>query len=256
MIDIHSHILYGLDDGAPDRETSLAMLRMAAETGTTDLVATPHADATYRFDPDLAAGRAADLREASGGVPRLFSGCDFHLHWENIQDALAYPARYTINQKSYLLVEFSDLAISGNSGQILEMLAAAGMRPIVTHPERNHLLQQRLGLLEEWVNLGCALQITAQSLTGDFGRGPRETSEELIERGLVHFVASDAHDCLHRPPRLDLAFDHVSRRWGAPTAERLFLHNPAAALAGDPLPEPAGSGAPPVVERKWYRFWR
>lgn len=232
------------------------MLRMAAETGTTDLAATPHGDATYRFDPDLAAERVADLREASGGVPRLHSGCDFHLHYENIQDALAHPARYTINRKSYLLVEFSDLVVFGNSGEILELLAGAGMRPIVTHPERNHLLQQRLGLLEEWVGLGCALQITAQSLTGDFGRGPRETSAELIQRGLVHFVASDAHDCLHRPPRLDLAFEHVSRRWGARTAERLFLHNPAAALAGDPLPDPAASGASLSVERKWYRFWR
>lgn len=256
MIDIHSHILYGLDDGSPDRETSLAMLRMAAEAGTTDLVATPHSDVTYSFDPDLVAERVADLREASGGAPRLYSGCDFHLHYENIQNALAHPTRYAINQKSYLLVEFSDLVIFGNSGQILDALAGAGMRPIITHPERNHLLQQRLGLLEEWVGRGCALQITAQSLTGDFGRSPRETSEELIKRGLVHFVASDAHDCGHRPPRLDLAFEHVSRRWGAETAERLFVRNPAAALAGDPLPEPAGSDTPPSVDRKWYRFWR
>jgi protein-tyrosine phosphatase len=256
LIDIHSHLLYGLDDGAADRETSLAMLRMAAETGTTDLVATPHSDVAYRFDPELVAERLAELREASGGVPRLYSGCDFHLHFENIQDALAHPTRYAINQKCYLLVEFSELVIFGNSGRILDALAEAGMRPIITHPERNSLLQQRLGLLAEWVSRGCTLQITAQSLTGDFGRAPRETSEELLKRGLVHFVASDAHDCVGRPPRLDLAFEHVLRRWGAVTATRLFVENPAAALAGDPLPEPPGGEPAPPAARPWYRFWR
>ncbi|MDP2999514.1 MAG: CpsB/CapC family capsule biosynthesis tyrosine phosphatase [Bryobacterales bacterium] len=255
MIDIHSHILYGLDDGAGDRETSLAMLRMAAETGTTDIVATPHSDLAFAFQPELAAERLAELREASGGVPRLHTGCDFHLHYENVQDALAHPARYTINHQSYLLVEFSDLVVFNNSGQILGALLAAGMRPIITHPERNSLLQQRLPLLAEWVGGGCSLQVTAQSLLGEFGRAAKDTSEELMKRGLVHFIASDAHDCEHRPPRLDLAYAHVARRWGPQTADRLLVHNPAAALVGDPLPAPPA--APPEPSpRKWYRFWR
>lgn len=255
LIDIHSHILYGLDDGAGDRETSLAMLRMAAETGTTDIVATPHSDLAFAFQPELAAERLAELREASGGVPRLHTGCDFHLHYENVQDALAHPARYTINHQSYLLVEFSDLVVFNNSGQILGALLAAGMRPIITHPERNSLLQQRLPLLAEWVGGGCSLQVTAQSLLGEFGRAAKDTSEELMKRGLVHFIASDAHDCEHRPPRLDLAYAHVARRWGPQTADRLLVHNPAAALVGDPLPAPPA--APPEPSpRKWYRFWR
>lgn len=256
MIDIHSHFLYGLDDGAPDREASLAMLRMAAESGTTDIVATPHSDTTFPFQPDAVAAQLAELAEASGGTPRLHCGCDFHLHYENIQDALANPARYTINHKSYLLVEFSDLVIFNNSGQILEALMAAGMRPIITHPERNSLLQQRVALLAEWVAKGCYLQVTAQSVLGEFGRRAENTAQELMKRGLVHFVASDAHDCGHRPPRLDLAYARVARHWGEQTARRLFIENPAAALTGEPLPPTTAGAAGSSGSRKWYQVWR
>lgn len=256
MIDVHSHILYGLDDGADTLETSLAMLRMAAETGTTDIVATPHADLTYPYRPELNAERMAALSAAGGQSPRIHSGCDFHLHYENIQDALAHPTRYTINHQSFLLVEFSDLVIFSSSSQILGSLLDAGMRPIITHPERNTLLQQRLPLLAEWVAQGCHLQVTAGSLLGGFGRRAKEVAEELMRRGLVDIVASDAHDCVHRPPRLDLAREHITRHWGRDTAERLLVRNPGLVLAGEPLessPLPAGGDARP---RRWYQFWR
>ena len=256
MIDIHSHFLYGLDDGAVDREMSLAMLQMAARSGTTDIVATPHSDTTYRFQADLISERLAELAAAAGENPRLHAGCDFHLHYENIQDALAHPTRYTINHKSYLLVEFSDLVIFNNSGEILINLMAAGMRPVITHPERNSLLQQRIGTLAEWVGRGCYLQVTSQSLLGGFGRRARAAAEDLLDRGLVHFIASDAHDCERRPPRLDLAFAHVAEQWGEPIAQRLFERNPGAALAGEPLPEPEPPGTPRRAGRKWYNFWQ
>ncbi len=231
------------------------MLKMAAETGTTDIVATPHADVTYSYRPDLIAKCVADLAEASGGVPRLHTGCDFHLQYENIQDAIANPTRYTINHKSYLLVEFSDLVIFPNTGEILESLMAAGMRPILTHPERNELLQQRVAVLAEWAERGYLLQVTAGSLFGDFGGRARKTAEDLMDRGLVHFVASDAHDCTHRPPRLDLAHERVAERWGSETAERLLVSNPAAVLTGQPLPPPPPPAARGRCRRKWYNLW-
>ncbi|MBI4873860.1 MAG: exopolysaccharide biosynthesis protein [Acidobacteria bacterium] len=256
MIDVHSHILHGLDDGAETLETSLAMLRMAAETGTTDIVATPHADLSFPYRPELNAERMAELSAAGNGSPRIHLGCDFHLHYENIQDALAHPTRYTINHKCFLLVEFSDLVIFSSSGQILGSLLDAGMRPVITHPERNALLQQRIPLLAEWVAQGCHLQVTAGSLLGGFGRRAKEIAEELMRRGLVDIVASDAHDCEHRPPRLDLARAHISRQWGKETADRLLVRNPGAVLVGDPL---ESSDLPPggaARARKWYRFWR
>lgn len=243
-----------MDDGAADRAMSVAMLRMAAETGTTDIVATPHADPSFPFLPDLVAERLSELADACGGAPRLHFGCDFHLQYENIRDAIANPARYTINHKSYLLVEFSDLVIFNNSGEILASLMDAGMIPVITHPERNSLLQQRIPLLADWVASGSCLQVTAGSLLGGFGRRAQAAAEELMDKGLVHFVASDAHDCDHRPPRLDHAWAHVSRRWGPRTAQRLMVDNPAAALTGDPLPR-AAEADPPPAKRKWYRFW-
>src|SRR5258708_7805361 len=106
------------------------MVRMAAEHGTTDLVATPHANPTYRFDPVLIKERLAEIAEASGNVLRLHTGCDFHLSFDNIQDAIANPRKYAINHQRYVMVEFSDLLIFNNTSEIFSRLQEAGMTPV------------------------------------------------------------------------------------------------------------------------------
>ncbi len=256
MVDIHSHVLYALDDGSPDRETSLAMLEIAAESGTTDLVASPHADSHYRFQFEEVERQIQELNEATGGKPRIHFGCDFHLQYDNIEDALANPARYTIAHKSYLLVEFSDLVIFNTSERILDRLLEAGMTPVITHPERNPLLQQRPDTLAAWVERGYLLQVTGQSLLGDFGSRAKDFAELLMKRDLVHFLASDAHDCEHRPPRLDQAHELVSRRYGQARADRLCILNPAAVLEGAPLPPRESEPEPDSAARRWFQFWR
>ncbi len=233
MIDIHSHVLYGLDDGARTREDSLAMLRMAAENGTTDLVATPHANLTYCYEPARIRERLDDLSAATS--IRLYSGCDFHLSYDNIQDAIDHPRKFTINQKCYLLVEFSDLLIFRNTGEIFARLQDAGMIPVITHPERNGLLRQRLENLQAWVESGARTQVTAQSLTGHFGARAREFSQMLLDCGLVHFVASDGHDCERRPPKLNEAHAWLAKRYGEPAANLLCIENPKAAIHGEPV---------------------
>ncbi len=247
MIDIHTHVLFGLDDGAPDIEVSLEMLRLAARTGTTDIVATPHANLEYRFDPAVIASHAAALNERNDTGVRLHLGCDFHLAFENIQDALRHPRKYTIADGPYLLVEFSDLLILKTTAQIFADLLSAGMRPVITHPERNPLLQQRLPELREWVDMGCALQLTGQSLLGDFGERARKFSERLMDEGLAHVVASDAHDLKRRPPVLDRAFAHVASRWGQDEATRLFHANPGAILRGEDW-----QAGQPRQRRSWF----
>ena len=254
MIDIHCHILPGLDDGSADQEESVAMVRLAAEAGTTDVVASPHSDLQFAFDPLLAESKIAELARACEGVIRIHYGCDFHLHCENVQKALAEPTLYAINHKRYVLVELSELLILKTTDEILERMRSAGMVPIITHPERNSVLQQRIGKLESWIGDGCCVQVTAQSLLGRFGRKARAFSVELLKRGLVHFVASDGHDCKNRPPRLDQAFGWVRDEFGAGTADRLFISNPAAALAGEPLP-PADHEAE-SAPRKWWQPWK
>lgn len=254
LIDIHSHVLYGLDDGAQTLEDSVAMIRLAAEHGTTDLVATPHANPKYRFDPEIVKERLAEVSAASGNVLRLHSGCDFHLSYDNIQDAIANPGKYTINQHRYLMVEFSDLLIFNNTAEIFSRLQDAGMIPVITHPERNGLLRQRVDPIAEWVASGASVQVTAQSVLGEFGRRAAEFANTLLDRRLVHFLASDGHDCEHRPPRLDLAYGWVKERYGERWAETLCITNPRATLTGEslePMQDPDTSES-----RKWYQIWR
>jgi protein-tyrosine phosphatase len=254
LVDIHSHVIYGVDDGARTFEDSLALVRMSAASGTTDLVATPHANPQYRYDRDLLTERLAQIGEASGVALRLHLGCDFYLSYDNIRDAIANPTKYTINQKNYLLVEFSDMLVFRNTGDIFARLQEAGMTPIVTHPERNALIRQRLEDLERWVEDGAYLQITAQSLLGTFGRQAKEFCTTLLERRLVHFVASDAHDIEHRPPKLDGAYALLKKQYGESFAETLCVTNPAAVLVGEGLESPYPDVA--TEPRKWYQIWR
>ncbi len=170
MIDIHSHILPGLDDGSESLEESVAMLQQAAAAGTTDIVASPHANQEYFFDPLMVEQKIGELQAAVGDAPQIHYGCDFHLTLENIEDALRVPGRYSINHRGYLLVEFSDFLIPKTTEETFARMMKVGLRPIVTHPERNQLLQRRLPELEEWVAQGVHLQVTAQSLLGRFGR--------------------------------------------------------------------------------------
>ncbi len=251
MIDIHSHILPGVDDGAHDQEEAVQMLRMAAAAGTTDIVATPHANEQFRFDPIAAAHGVAELAEAAGGVPRLHYGCELHLTAENIDDALHFPAQYTIARRGYLLIEFSDFSIPKSTGDILTRLINAGMRPILAHPERNPVLRRQWSDLAAWVEQGCLVQLTAQSLTGRFGRTAKAACEELLKRELVHFIASDGHDLKHRPPVLDEAWEWIERRHGRDTAQRLLVDHPQAVLEGVAI-----DAAVPAGRRKSrFAFW-
>ena len=124
----------------------------------------------------------------------------------------------------------------------------------MTHPERNGLLRQRMDQIAKWVEAGACVQVTAQSLLGEFGRRAAEFSRNLLDRRLVHFLASDAHDCEHRPPRLDLAHAWVKERYGEEWADALCIANPKATLTGETL-EPLAERVPPL-SRRWYQIWR
>lgn len=251
MIDIHSHILWGLDDGARSKEESVAMVKMAALAGTTDIVASPHSNTEYQFDPDVVHARIAELQAEVGPTIQIHYGCDFHMMMENIDDALANPEKYSIDHKGYLLVEFADFVIPKTTPEIFHRMLSRGLRPVVTHPERNPLLVRRLPELAEWVSMGCLLQITAASLTGRFGREAKSGSEAMMANGLVQIIASDAHDTKHRPPVLDFAKELIAKEYGETMALLLMVENPMAVLAGAPLPP-----GPMVVQKKkkWYQF--
>ena len=251
FVDIHCHLLHGLDDGAKDLSESVAMLDLAARSGTTDLVATPHANSKYPFDPELIDARITELSEASS--LRLHRGCDFRLQSDTIDDALRHPRKYAINHHNYLLVEFPDVWLFAHTDDVLLSLIDAGLMPIITHPERHVQLRRRHDDLARWIEMGCYVQVTGSSVTGRFGPSSQRTTAELVSRGLVHFVASDAHDTRHRPPSLTAAYHKLAEEWGEEVIQPMFVDNPRAVLTGDPIE----SDVRPVTRRKkrWYQFW-
>lgn len=254
MVDVHCHILSGMDDGAKSFEDSLAMAEAAIADGITHVVATPHSNSEYRFDFAAVQRAAAKLQKELGARLLLATGCDFHLSPENIVALKKGPTAFCIHQKDYLLVEFNDFAIPPSMDQTLYEIQLAGIRPIITHPERNAILRAQPQRLEQWIRNGCYAQVTGGSLTGVFGTNALQTAMNWIARGLAHIVASDAHNLTTRPQKLRAAFDVVQREFGPARAEALFVENPLAVFEGRGLPHvPEITG--PVAKKKRFRFF-
>ena len=240
MIDLHHHLLPGLDDGSKTMENSVAMAKLAVADGITHVVCTPHASGKYIYDPALNTEKLEELRSllAAESVPlTLGLGCDFHLSYDNIQDAQEHPTRYTINNLSYLLVEIPDYGLPRGLTEIFYELQLAGMTPILTHPERNPTLQSDMSRLEEWLRGGVLVQVTGDSVRGSMGKSAEKMAHHLLANRWVHFLASDAHNVTSRPPRLSEAHKIVSKKYGAEYADRLCTTNPRAVFEGEPMPQ-------------------
>ncbi len=230
MIDIHSHVLPSVDDGPQSVEAAIEMCRIAHRDGITHLVATPHANFKYKYDRDASLARLAELQQQVPEI-NLMLGCELHLSFENIEDAIANPRRYAIGGTRYVIIELSDFGVSRNVLDWVFKLHCAGISTILTHPERNVALCSRFALVEELVNLGSILQITANSLTGFWGKAAQRSAEKMLRKGLVRIIASDAHDPRRRTPVLSKARDMAATMVGTEAADQLVVEYPAMVIA-------------------------
>lgn len=236
MFDVHYHLIFGVDDGPKTIDDSLALAEASIAEGVTHIVATPHANHKYPFQPEVNLEKLDLLNQRLEGRLTLALGCDFHLAYDNIIDLEEHPGRYTVNGKQYLLVEFADFAIPRSMSDVLFRMRSNGIIPIVTHPERNPVLSADPKRVREWVAGGCLVQVTAASLHGDFGRKARSMARDLVRNNLVHLVASDAHSMQWRPPAMGPAYNLLRNEFDQATADRLCIDNPRAIFFGEELP--------------------
>lgn len=236
MVDIHSHIIPNVDDGPKSWEVAEKMCRMAVEDGVEHMVATPHSNDRYAYDREYLTEALQQLQRRIGSRLTLSLGCDFHMSYENVQDALENPARYVIAETKYLLVELSNYSVPPSVSDSLMRLADRGLIPILTHPERNPILQGDLKRVLQWAAAGVVMQVTASAFTGLWGESVRRTAVWLLQNNAVHVLASDAHNLDRRPPGLSSARTAVAEIAGEETAQALVDDNPRAIVDGKSLP--------------------
>jgi protein-tyrosine phosphatase len=236
VVDIHSHILPEVDDGAKSWEVSVAMCKAAAADGITHQVATPHANDRYHYDRESLQEKLTRLQELVGDAPKLSLGCDFHLSYDNMQDVLANPARYAIADTRYMLVELSNYSVPDQITDCFLKLGDCGITAVITHPERNPILRESLQRVAEWAEQGCVVQMTGSALTGFWGERAHRAALWLLEHQAVHVLATDAHDTEKRVPILSRARDAATEICGEEIAQALVEENPAAIIANQPLP--------------------
>jgi protein-tyrosine phosphatase len=233
LIDLHSHLLPGIDDGSKDLAMSLAMARLASSDGISTIACTPHIlPGVYNNSGPTIRKAVARLAEsiAEAGIPvSLVSGADVHIAPDlNVQ--LRDGRALTLNDSRYLLVEPPHHVMPPRLEDLIFSLQAAGYVPILTHPERLSWVEGHYDLIGRLVSSSVLMQITAGSVTGRFGRRPRYWAERMLDEGLCHLLATDAHNTEQRAPRMAEARDVVAQRLGDDEAINLVLRRPQGIL--------------------------
>lgn len=218
MIDIHSHILAGVDDGAKDFEDTLNMLKHAANEGITKIIATPHHNNGKYIN------KASDIKdkviELNGKIKEqglsieVLPGQETRLYGELLED-YEKGEILTLNHSNYVFIELPSNHVPRYTKKLLFDIQIAGLSPIIVHPERNSEIIENPSILYKLVEQGAATQLTASSVTGHFGKKIKKFSLQLIESNQAHFLGSDAHNLKGRTFRLREAYDEVGKEFGS-----------------------------------------
>ena len=227
MIDIHTHILPGIDDGARDIYDTLEMARIAVENGTTDMVATPHCNIPGRYQNYF--GREykevfLKARKAiqEEGIPlRLYPGMEVYMT-EEVPDLMAEGKIMPINGSHYVLLEFGFDEDPEFAELMLRKVRRMKVIPLIAHVERYHFVQDDPDIIARWKKIGYAIQCNKGSFQGKFGKAEKRTAHELLDRQLVSVVASDAHRPNIRTPRLEDAYEELALEYPIEYLDQIF----------------------------------
>ncbi len=240
-VDIHTHILPGVDDGAENFKEALEMLRIAKTNGTTDLVLTPHylvkdnrsdkmtkKDILSRFEAfkEAAAAQCPDIN--------LYMGAEMFAV-SNIEDVVDDDGLITINNTKYVLLEFGFDDFLARALDVADALVQKGYTPIIAHPERYSFIQRNPRDIVKFLDRGAILQSNVCSLAGYNGLTAQDIALSFLENGLVSVIASDAHSTYQRVPDLSEAYAFVSANFSSDYAEDLFYNNPLTVIRGKRL---------------------
>lgn len=236
MIDIHHHCLPGVDDGPKDWPEAVELCAAAREEGVETIVATPHVlrGRWQNASPEKLLELAAELRQRVGDAPRILLGSEYFFA-HDMPEVLGGPV-IPLAGSRYVLVEFASHAIPPMVDQPFYRAQLQGWTPIIAHPERNAVFQAKPELLLRLIQLGARTQVTCGSLTGEFGSEAQSAAVSWLAAGLVHMLATDAHNLRRRPPRVRQALDVVREVAGEELVTALTRTNPGAVIAGEALP--------------------
>jgi protein-tyrosine phosphatase len=262
MVDIHCHVLPETDDGAISLEESAAMCHAAAADGIKTIVATPHMFDGVHTTPDKETIRQkiAMVMRACDACVNIIPGGEVRYSYEIFQEAGDPGARIKLNGTSYMLLEFPFHSVPPNIEMTRFQILNTGITPVIAHPERNKRIKEKPAILVDLIERGAFAQLDAGSLTGSFGREAYHLSKQIIEAGLSHFIATDAHHQDRRRPVLSQAAA-IAADWGGEEYARAMVEaNPEALINDRAIPFQPDADVDALLGRKknksWFAFWK
>jgi len=234
VIDIHSHILPNIDDGARSLDEALKMAAIAAADGITQMVCTPHMFNGYSRNPEPSeVEESVDKFQRAIGSEgiKVLPGNEVRFSRDIVKQASSRQVK-TLNGKNYMLVEFPTESVPKGAASIFRQLLLEGLNPILVHPERNLAIQRKPSIVADLVAGGVFIQVTAMSVSGQFGAAAKMCADSLLNHNCVHFLATDTHRPEKRAPILSRGRDAAAAVIGTDAARRLVHDNPLAVVTG------------------------
>jgi len=217
MIDIHTHILPAVDDGARNEAESLLMLRAAIREGIHTIVATPHYNRKHSLEKASILDKVENLKQLAKNDQLkidILPGQEIRLYGDLLEDYQAGKILTLADNSNYMLIELPFKHVPQHTESLLHEIEAQGIKPVIVHPERNLEFLENPDKLYQLVAKGALTQLTTSSLIGYFGKNVQNFSRQLIERNWVHTIATDAHNTSDRPFNMSQAYEEIAKRYG------------------------------------------